>query len=145
MAHVSCSTHDYSQCTFLLVVSLTLVVENFLICLTFTSVVFTFVVVAFTCFHFNKCHFHVIFILSCVSFTFFNSLHVLFALFSYFLKCCLLAWEVSHITKSGVMVHFKRKIWFNWVLFIIYSYIISISKVSCTIKQVFSISCKSAY
>lgn len=36
----------------------------------FISVIFTFVAVVFSCFHFNKCHFCVLFSIACVTFTF---------------------------------------------------------------------------
>jgi len=65
----------------------------------FSSVTFTFKTVIFSCIHSNKCHFHVIFSLACVTSTFFKILQVSFSLFSYFRKCHILAWEMLRIVK----------------------------------------------
>lgn len=73
---------------------------SFLRTFAFASVTFMFTTIALSCFHFNKCFFHVIFSMACVNFNVVCILQVSFSLFSYFHKCCLLAWEVSHIVKA---------------------------------------------
>lgn len=64
----------------------------------FASVNFMFTTVYFSYFHFNKCHFHDIFVLACVSFNFAPILQVSFVVSSYCCKCHLLGMEsVTHL------------------------------------------------
>lgn len=52
--------------------------------------------------HLNKCYFHAILILACVTFNFIRILHVFFSLSFWCCKCHLLAWKAFHIKKSGL-------------------------------------------